>query len=205
MPDALALQRFDQVSARRTSVKLEELTLKADAPEVDVEPLEPVIIQASPEQLKLAEAHQMLEANQARLASLVHSIGKELHGARQRVIVECTDIMAQAIEALLPSLLDSGFAREIADATLKIATAVEPERVTLKVHPDDHDSVVDALRALASPEPIIVEQDTVLNPGQVRLAWQLGGADIDQAQLLQHATGLINARLASFESGKDQG
>lgn len=201
MPVPVTLEQFDGLRLGKASAALRQLD--TEPPEPVAEPMDSVSIQPSPEQLKLAEEHQALKASQAQLASIVQSVKAELCTARQSVITESTDTLAKAAEALLPSLLDNGFAHELAEATLQIARVIEPEQITLKVHPDDHDITVEALRVRDSPDPVIVERDPGLTPGLVRLAWSQGGAEIDRAQLLQHAADLIAARLASLEDGKD--
>lgn len=175
-----------------------------DAPREDGAELEPVPVQPSPEQLKTEALQRELAATQAQLAAIVESLSNEMQSAKRSANIQCVEAIAEAATALLPTLLDRSFAEELSAATLRITAAIEPEDVTLKVHADDHEPVVKALKTLAPPRPVVVEEDSTLAPGMARLSWPNGGARFDKAALLKDAADLLDARLASILSGKDR-
>lgn len=163
--------------------------------------LDPMPVQPSPEQEKAAAQQRALEASQLQLTQLLKSIDQELNAARSKVCAGVANAFGESALALLPGLLDQGFAQELAIASIKIAAAVEPDRITLCVHPNDHEPIVDALHSLSPPRPVTVEKDSSLTKGHVRLFWSDGGAEIDQAALLQHAQDLLRSEMASLTSG----
>ncbi|MEM7060682.1 MAG: FliH/SctL family protein [Pseudomonadota bacterium] len=161
-------------------------------------------VHPSPEQEKTVELQRGLEVLQRKLAQIVQSIDGELRAAKGQITSQAAGAIAASATTLLPSLLDEGFAQELSSATLQIATAVEPDQIALRVHPDDHDPIVDALHSLAPPSPVTIEKDGGLRPGSVRLSWSNGGAEMNREALLNNARDLLEARLASIVSGRNQ-
>lgn len=205
MPASLALERFDSFGAKGDAhSKNAEGSFDQVEGQDGAEALAPVSIQPSQEQEKLDAALQELAASKALIVEIVRRIAIELTTARQKIISQGSEAIANSAAELLPSLLDQGFVHELSAATVQIANVIEPEQITLQAHPDQHDTIVDALKSAAPASPITVTSDPSLAEGQVRLSWPDGGAEIDQTALLRHAAELFESRLASFVSGKDQ-
>ncbi len=87
--------------------------------------------------------------------------------------------IGDAVLNSLPSVLEEGFAAEIAEVTRSIVDRISETRLQLKIAPIHHNQVVDAFDGLTPVLPIEVIDDASLNPGQARLEWASGGADFD--------------------------
>lgn len=210
MAAEVTLERFDKIGRDRPAVSQTESAAAAaqqsslPSPTAPEDILDPMPVHPSPEQEKTVELQRGLEVLQRKLAQIVQSIDGELRAAKGQITSQAAGAIAASATTLLPSLLDEGFAQELSSATLQIATAVEPDQIALRVHPDDHDPIVDALHSLAPPSPVTIEKDGGLRPGSVRLSWSNGGAEMNREALLNNARDLLEARLASIVSGRNQ-
>ena len=124
----------------------------------------------------------------------------DLPAARARTASDMADTIASALGAVLPSLVEEEFRHEIAAATLKIILATEAGEIRLSLHPEDHDSVIDALELLTLPNPVTIVADTAQPPGAARLMWAHGGAEIDRTALLEKAQELFNGRIQELKT-----
>lgn len=208
MATLVTLKRFDGPSRESSSPASADVAngseLRASTSEQPRQDLEQVPVQPSVEQEKMAKLQYELENKQLKLAQILQSVSSELHAAKTKLANQMADMIADSALALLPTLLDDGFANELSVAAVQIGSAIEPDPITLKVHPNDHEPVIDALQNLASPHPVTVEKDSSLTSGSVHLSWPNGGAEIDKPALLNHAAGLLETKIASLLSGKNQ-
>ncbi len=207
MAALVTLKRFDGLEREGLTPALDRSTgtspQSASLIEGAESDLAPMPIQPSAEQEKTAELQRELQGKQDQLAEILRSLSTELQAAKVKITAQMGSVIADSTMALLPALLDKGFAQELSTTAVQIAGSVEPVQITLKVHPKDHEPVIDALQALTPKQPLTVEKDSSMISGSVRLSWPDGGAEIDQTALLKHATGLLEARIASLLSGKD--
>jgi len=208
MVASVTLKRFDRPSQKELPVgsagmasSPERQTSMVSDTKTD---LGPVPVQPSVEQEKTLELQEDLERKQRKLAAILLSLSTELNEAKNSVATRIGEVIADSTLAILPTLLDSGFAHEFSCAVVQIASVIEQDQITLKVHPNDHELMVEALQAHAPPHPVRVEKDGSMASGSIQLSWPDGGAEIDKVTLLNHAKGLLETRIASLVSGKNQ-
>lgn len=207
MSTVITLKRFDGLEDVKEAAPFDGSApqvqqMPSSATNAAEEDLAPMPVQPSAEQEKIAAQKLALDAAQQSLTDVLRSIGSELGAARNKTVAHFATALSESALTLLPALLDQGFAHDLATASIEIAIAVEPEKIVLRVHPDDHQGIVDALQSLTPPHPITVEKDSTLQAGQVRMFWSEGGAEIDKSALLRNAQSLLQSRIASLTSGK---
>jgi hypothetical protein len=147
------------------------------APEVAPEPiLEPELI-ADPNPDETAEAAEA-EALQS-LATTLAAISNHVDKLHAGLSEDLSAAIGDAVLKSLPSVLEEGFAAEIAEVTQSILGRITQTHLQLKIAPLHHDHVVAAFAGLAPTVPVEIIDDDTLNPGQARLEWASGGADFD--------------------------
>lgn len=148
---------------------------------------------------RLAEETRAREAEAAeRHAELVRTltdIAVAHDRARQGALEQLAEPVAAAVHAVLPCLLEDGTTQEIAASIIEIAAEQAGQRLTLRVPSDLHDSVAEALKALAPDCTIDILSDAALLGGRAQLSWQDGGADYDPARQIACARDLLAQRI----------
>lgn len=148
---------------------------------------------------RLAEETRAKEAAAAtRHAELVRAltdIAAAHDRARQGALEQLAELVSAAVHAVLPCLLQDGATEEIAASIVEISAEQAGQRLTLRVPSELHDSVAEALKALAPDCTIDVLSDAALQGGKAQLSWQDGGADFDPARQIARARDLLAQRI----------
>lgn len=116
---------------------------------------------------------------------------------------EAVEAFARACADALPSLAETGFAAEVAAATMEIARMSRPRAVVLHAAPEDLAAIRDALdhreRAeLPTNLPLRLVEDPRVAPGEVALRWDGGGAEIEADTLARTALESLDRALETL-------
>jgi outer membrane murein-binding lipoprotein Lpp len=132
------------------------------------------------------------------LGSAVADLSGKLTALRDDAIAGIADQMTDALGQVFPALLSDVFAREVAAASIQVATEGFLSEATLIVHPDDHDCLAEALAAIGAPCPITVTTEPDQIAGTAQLRWGHGGADFDTDKIVDAARSVLARHLQSF-------
>ena len=130
--------------------------------------------------------NQRLEAL-AGIDRHLQSIDEKFQSSREHAFRQLHDRIARSVSALLPHLIESSGADEIAASTVAIVEKSRQLQPVLDVSPEEHDQIVAHLAKLASPLEVQVRKSPDTAPGTASLRWDGGGAEIDLNAFLQSA------------------
>ncbi|MEO1493834.1 MAG: hypothetical protein AAFV19_16900 [Pseudomonadota bacterium] len=137
--------------------------------------LDPEPVEVSPEDLRAAEEAAALQSLASTLATMTQHVDALHAGLGEQLSAAVGD----AVIKTLPTVLEDGFAAEIAEVTRSIFDRLAEATLQLKVAPLHHDHVVAAFEGLDPGLPVEIIDDESLSPGQARLQWAAGGAEFD--------------------------
>jgi len=166
-----ALERFDRGGA---PVAAESAPAPVAAPEPEAPPP--------------PDPAEILARIEARLAGMGAEAAALIAAERTRL----TTAFQRAAEAALPALAKTGFAAELAAAVDAVAAAGPEGEIVLRLGPDDLEA---AAPLLADARAIRPAPDPALGPGEARLAWRDGGADLDMAAMTERALAALHRHL----------
>lgn len=111
---------------------------------------------------------------------------------------------ADAAGAALPALVAAGFSAEAATAASEVLAIGAPPEPRLEVAAAEAEAIgrAFALVAVDGTRPKIVE-NPALQPGQVRIVWTGGGADIDREALTAAALARLNSVIEQLLNSED--
>jgi len=127
---------------------------------------------------EVSEAELEIEALQS-LAATLSAMSKHVDSLHAGMTEELVTAIGEAVSKSLPSVLEEGFAAEVASVTRSIMTRMSDIRIQLRIAPVHHESLVAAFEGIEPALLIEIIDDEHLNPGQARLDWGLGGAMFD--------------------------
>ncbi|MEO0623491.1 MAG: hypothetical protein AAF183_14845 [Pseudomonadota bacterium] len=102
------------------------------------------------------------------------------------------EAFGRSAAAALPSLVETGFAAEVACATLDLARALRPRSLVLHLAPEDLEAVETAItltrgKDLPEEAALRLAADARVAPGEAALRWDGGGAEIEVGALTRAA------------------
>lgn len=130
-------------------------------------------------------AEEVLRADSlVRIANALETIAAEGASAHTQGMRAAAEGFARAAAAALPSFVETGFAAEVAAASLEIARAIRPEPLILHLAPEDLEAVDQAMLhcdrgGQLGDLPLQFEADPRIAPGEAALRWTGGGAEIE--------------------------
>ncbi|MGF1500237.1 MAG: hypothetical protein ACFBSD_00330 [Paracoccaceae bacterium] len=190
----LRLERFDPSEAEdEPSATDLGPDFPPDTP-VDVPPMAPA---PTPPHAEAETAQPTVAAPCAieRLTELLNEIVASLGDARAEAETRSAEAMVRAAEKALPALVESGFPAEVGAASLALLRRGAPVPVTLRISPADNLSLRSALEEATLPDGLTICEDPTLTPGQARLGWEDGGADLDAERLTKAALAALDTAL----------
>jgi hypothetical protein len=104
--------------------------------------------------------------------------------------------LGQAMRELTPTLLDTGFAAEVAAAVGSILQRTIAVEAQLHVSPDHLDRITSATAGLKLEHPLTLVSDSSLPPGSAELRWPEGGAVFDRDALSSAAQQILEDKLS---------
>ncbi|MEM9147641.1 MAG: hypothetical protein AAGC57_15750 [Pseudomonadota bacterium] len=116
------------------------------------------------------------------------------------------EAFARAAASALPSLIETGFAAEVAAASLEIARASRPRDIALHLAPEDLEAVQLVLDRQSEDRgdidlPLRLVSDPRVAPGEAALRWTGGGAEIDANTLAAKALACLDRALMPATAG----
>lgn len=136
-----------------------------------------------------------------RIAAAVENVASEQGALRARCITEVSHALGAVAETLLPRLARDGFAAAVAGATETVARQGRWPELTLRLADADADAVAAMLRPPAGGPALRLVPDPELTPGEARLDWADGGAEIDVGAIIELTGDRFRQRLAA--AGKE--
>lgn len=137
----------------------------------------------TPEEQREIERLEMLE----RIERCLRSIEQELRAAQAQAFRQLGERITLSVSKLLPHLIDSAGAAEIAASVVAIVEKSQQVQPVLDVSPEEYDQIVGHLAKLATPIQVQVRKAPATTPGTASLRWDGGGAEIDLNAFLQSA------------------
>lgn len=137
-----------------------------------------------------AESDSQLVAAQ-ELEQIIANIWSDWEKNNASSIRHIADAAGRSVAAMLPNLVDNFGCRQLSASVVAILERAKPEAPELLLAPESHDSIVEILSDINSQIPLKVRKSTENPPGKASLRWNLGGADIDMADLLCAAQALL--------------
>lgn len=199
MPGTLVLERFDLTATETDAGLLSSVQELDEGTAASSPPFVTPAASVAHEEDEEDTADPVAEHSQ-HLKALIETIQAQGATLRDRAASEMANAMAEAAETLLPSLLSSHGSFEIAAAALQIAETAKRKDISLALSPEDHEAVVDHLTSFQPSERLSVSPDKALARGTARLAWDQGGASIDQSVLIERARAAVDASRRKFQS-----
>ncbi|MEM1343264.1 MAG: FliH/SctL family protein [Pseudomonadota bacterium] len=149
----------------------------------------------NPEALAVEAAAAAREAQAAQAAALLARIEAEAQSACRAAAQATAERLTKAATLALPHLTTAGFAAEIAALWQDLATSQGQIQITLA--PDDAEIMAALLTGQTDPLPITA--DPALSPGQARLTWADGGADLDRERLIADSLAALAPHLPTSQ------
>ncbi len=181
MQNSVRLEGFDTPTERARILPFDsgDIAVDVNVPEPFPEPGHDAML---PSDLELGDTDKSVEAEAEALQSLASTLSamsQHVDALHAGLSENLSAAIGEAVLKSLPSVLEEGFAAEIAEVTRSIVSRNAEPRMQLKIAPMHHDHVVEAFDGLDPVLPIEIVDDDTLNPGQARLEWASGGADFD--------------------------
>lgn len=114
-----------------------------------------------------------------RIADSLETLAAEHAGLRSRCIGQATAALGTAAAALLPALAREGFPALVADTARTIAENAEWPQLRITLAPDEAELVQRFLGDSAAAPRIRVAARPDAVPGEARIDWDGGGAELD--------------------------
>jgi hypothetical protein len=206
-PAALVLESFegtgcDAPGSELSGVELQEMQ---DLPDMDAAPIRPP---QAPEDDLLGDDDTLLDpeavlreelvAERTALQAVTAAITAQTDELHAAVTRQAADAVAQVAREVLPALVDEGFASELAAAVVGIVEAGGSGGFRLELADDDHDTVVEGLKAHLPSLPVTVTSEPGRASGSARLNWQGGGAEFDIAAMVARVRHLLADRISAI-------
>jgi len=206
-PAALVLESFDGTGcgapgSEHSGVELQEMQ---DLPDMDAAPIRPP---QAPEEDLLGDDDALLDpeavlreelvAERTALQAVTAAITEQADDLHVAVTRQSADAVAQVAREVLPTLIDEGFASELAAAVVGIVEAGGSGGFRLELADDDHAAVIEGLKAHQPSLPVTVTSEPGRTSGSARLNWQGGGGDFDIAAMVARAWHLLADRLSAI-------
>lgn len=198
MAERLALVRFDLLNAGTLSPGSDGafggIGETADLPPV---PAEVTVPDETPHCVPVEDASDAAvpvnDAPGKRVSEMIERLAQDLAPLREAAVEASARAFGQAAAAAIPHLVQTGFAAEIAQASLDIARAQPPGGPLLQVSQDDLETVRACLAEAA--DGLDLRASPSLGPGQATLEWTDGGARFDADALTAAALELLHQHL----------
>ncbi len=191
-PQSLRITPFDSETGDFLN-EADDLSSQSDfSPEAPIE-VDPVEVRANEE----IEALQSLSAG-------IASMSNHLDALHAGMADQLANAIGEAVICSLPSVLEDGFAAEIAAATRQLVDRLEETRVLLKVSPLQHDTVVSAFGDLDPTLPVEIVDEPSLNPGQAHVDWATGGAQFDATDWTEAARAALKNYLEHISTRRSK-
>lgn len=186
-PRPVALEPFSAERGDRAAPEPEE-SIKVEPPGEAEPPPEPEI---DPE----VERRACL----SRIAGTLNGISRDQEALGAQWIAAAAAAFGAAAESAVPRMARAGLAGLVAETVEKIAREARPPRLELRAAPEDTAAIGEALSAIAA-RPVALRPDESLAPGEVRLGWEAGGAEIDAEAIAAAALDCFARALAAKRS-----
>ena len=134
------------------------------------------------------------------ISGLLATLTSDAERARRQMVAEMSTMVQESLRQLLPHLLDIGSAKEIADSVTDVLKANGGMTAKIALHPDQHEAIVDHLKALELPKPVEVQSSSEVAAGTAHIEWNHGGAVIDTSITLSKARAIVDARLEGMNA-----
>lgn len=132
------------------------------------------------------------EARLAEIARLADSLGAEARAEWCGLRDSFAARLAAAAAAVLDGLIESHAPDLLAARTRDILRRVRAPEIAIVTAPEQLDALRTALQGDLQDQGIPITADPAVAPGQLRLAWQDGGAEIDLAALRRLADQIVS-------------
>ena len=154
----------------------EEAAAEVPVPQADAE------VPTEEEQREI-DRLEMLE----KIERSLRSIEQAFRAGQAQAFRQLGDRIALSVSKLLPHLIDTAGADEIAASVVAVVEKARQVQPVLDVSAEEHDQIVGYLAKLESPLQIQVRKSPAAMPGTASLRWDGGGAEIDLNAFLQSA------------------
>lgn len=197
MRSRLVLERFDPVQAATEPKATEEPGDSASADPAGDTPA-PTEDSLGPDTLR--------SETLARIAAALSTVSADQAELRARCIEDVATALGEAAAAVLPRLAASAFPRLVADSTAAVARQGRWSRLRLSAAPDDAAEISAALADMGASADIDIHEAGSLEPGEARLDWDSGGAEIDAeaigAAALDHYRQCVAGRMPAHAQAR---
>ena len=188
MPRPVLLERFGfatPVSVDQTPGEKPDAAAPSEAPEPSPPAEDPPV---DPE----AERRACLR----RISAALETIAADQAALRARLTADAAAALGAAAAEVVPRLARDGLAAHVAEMAERVARDGRWTCLELCAAPDDAREIGKAIRA-DGPTTVEIKPDPCLAPGNVRLYWQSGGAEIDAEAIANAALDRVRRALAT--------